>query len=129
MGLDNYYTERLIEQVRAEFGADFWGFWMLGGMSGGGMGFMFAPARKAEAQERLQRDHVRDEDANLQPRCPFAMEPVVYDFRASTKTAPSPTCSPARTALMPEGYYTLTAPAAAAADRRNAAAAAPRGTR
>src|SRR5205814_1060698 len=27
-----HYTERLIEQVRAEFGADFWGFWMLGGM-------------------------------------------------------------------------------------------------
>ena len=27
---------------------------MLGGMSGGGMGFIFAPARKTEAQERLQ---------------------------------------------------------------------------
>ena len=40
----NLYTETLIEQVRAEFGADFWGFWMLGGMSGGGMGFIFAPA-------------------------------------------------------------------------------------
>ncbi len=49
-----YYTERLIEQVRAEFGEDFWGFWMLGGMSGGGMGFIFAPARKPEAQKRLQ---------------------------------------------------------------------------
>jgi hypothetical protein len=32
----NYYTERLIERVSAEFGEDFWGFWMLGGMSGGG---------------------------------------------------------------------------------------------
>src|SRR6185369_3497791 len=49
----NYYTERLILRVSAEFGEDFWGFWMLGGMSGGGMGFIFAPARKAQAQERL----------------------------------------------------------------------------
>ena len=35
------------------FGKAFWGFWMLGGMSGGGMGFIFDPARKAEAQNRL----------------------------------------------------------------------------
>ena len=35
-------------------GDDFWGFWMLGGMSGGGMGFLFAPRAKARAQERLQ---------------------------------------------------------------------------
>ncbi len=26
---------------------DFWGFWMLGGMSGGGMGFIFAPGTQA----------------------------------------------------------------------------------
>src|SRR5690606_13986741 len=38
-----FYTERLIDQVRAEFGERFWGFWMLGGMSGGGMGFIFDP--------------------------------------------------------------------------------------
>ena len=31
----NLYTETLIERVKAEFGDDFWGFWMLGGMSGG----------------------------------------------------------------------------------------------
>src|SRR5437870_2917580 len=49
-----YYTERLIDQARAEFGKDFWGFWMLGGMSGGGMGFIFSPQRKAEAQDRMQ---------------------------------------------------------------------------
>ena len=45
----NLYTETLIDRARAEFGEDFWGFWMLGGMSGGGMGFMFAP------DERLRR--------------------------------------------------------------------------
>ena len=34
-------------------GDDFWGFWMLGGMSGGGMGFIFEPEHRARAQERL----------------------------------------------------------------------------
>ena len=36
----NEYTEAIIEQVDEEFGNDFWGFWMLGGMAGGGMGFL-----------------------------------------------------------------------------------------
>ena len=108
-----YYTERLIEQVSAEFGKDFWGFWMLGGMSGGGMGFMFAPARKAEAQERMKAI-MSATKAELAASLPFAMEPVVYDFRinengtfadlltAGDKTAPFP--------LMPKGYYLLLAP-------------------
>ena len=50
----NYYTERLIERTQSHFGGDFWGFWMLGGMAGGGMGFLVAPRRKAEAQDFLQ---------------------------------------------------------------------------
>ena len=76
----NLYTETLIEQVRQEFGADFWGFWMLGGMSGGGMGFIFAPERKAEAQERLAGRSCRETRRKLEHALPFAMEPVVYDF-------------------------------------------------
>ena len=32
----NLYTETLISRVRERFGDKFWGFWMLGGMSGGG---------------------------------------------------------------------------------------------
>ena len=39
----NEYAEAIIEQVDEEFGNDFWGFWMFGGMAGGGMGFLFAP--------------------------------------------------------------------------------------
>ncbi|MEI6874806.1 MAG: UTP--glucose-1-phosphate uridylyltransferase, partial [Spirochaetota bacterium] len=35
--VSNLFTERLIAETRERFGADFWGFWMLGGMSGGGM--------------------------------------------------------------------------------------------
>ena len=57
----NLYTETLIRRARAEMGADFWGFWMLGGMSGGGMGFIFEPSAKAKARERLQEYHARDQ--------------------------------------------------------------------
>src|SRR5690606_30199099 len=77
--VSNRYTERLIAETRAAFGEDFWGFWMLGGMSGGGMGFIFAPHRKAEGQARLLKIMLaakRDLEASL----PFAMDPVVYDF-------------------------------------------------
>jgi hypothetical protein len=71
-----HYTERLIEQVRNEFGEDFWGFWMLGGMSGGGMGFIFAPRQKEAAQTRLH-EIMTATKAELQNALPFAMEPVV----------------------------------------------------
>ncbi len=104
----NFYTERLIGQVTAEFGADFWGFWMLGGMSGGGMGFIFAPARKAQAQARLQAimsATKRDLAASL----PFAMEPVVYDFRIN-EHGTSASLLAGSSALMPKGYYVLLAP-------------------
>ena len=47
--VSNRYTELIIERTREAFGDDCWGFWMLGGMSGGGMGFIFAPHRRAEA--------------------------------------------------------------------------------
>jgi hypothetical protein len=74
-----YYTETLIKGVKEKFAGDFWGFWMLGGMSGGGMGFIFAPGRKAEAQKFLQ-ETMSATKRELQNALPFAMEPVVYDF-------------------------------------------------
>jgi hypothetical protein len=104
----NYYTERLIERVGAEFGEDFWGFWMLGGMSGGGMGFIFAPDRKAEAQERLAAI-MGEEKRALAASLPFAMEPVVYDFRINGDGTSADLLS-GDAALMPKGYYLLLAP-------------------
>ena len=74
-----FFTERVIDQVRSEFGDDFWGFWMLGGMSGGGMGFIFAPERKSEASRRLAVILLGAKQA-LENSLPFAMDPVVYDF-------------------------------------------------
>ena len=75
----NAFTESLIATVREEFGSDFWGFWMLGGMAGGGMGFIFDPKRKTEAQKRLQ-EIMSQTKRELEHALPFAMEPVVYDF-------------------------------------------------
>lgn len=111
-----YYTERLIEQVRAEFGADFWGFWMLGGMSGGGMGFIFAPARKAQAQRRLQ-EIMSETKRELQHALPFAMEPVVYDF-AINENGTFADLLAGGNALMPSGYYALTVPELLRQDQR-----------
>ncbi|WCJ61229.1 UTP--glucose-1-phosphate uridylyltransferase [Fontisphaera persica] len=104
----NYYTETLISRVAADFGRDFWGFWMLGGMSGGGMGFIFAPEQKARAQERLQAimSATRRE---LAAALPFAMEPVVYDFAINERGTWAELLQGAE-ALMPSGYYTLTVP-------------------
>jgi hypothetical protein len=111
----NYFTETLLERVRAEFGAAFWGFWMLGGMSGGGMGFIFAPARKAEAQQRLQR-LMSEAKAQLEHALPFAMEPVVYDFAINERGTFADLLSDT-SALMPPAYYTLVVPPLLRLDR------------
>ncbi len=112
----NRYTEALIEQTRATFGADFWGFWMLGGMSGGGMGFIFDPKRKAEAQERLQ-ETMSATRRRLEHAVPFAMEPVVYDFAINERGTYADLLA-GDAALLPPGYYALLAPALLRADPR-----------
>ncbi len=57
----NLYTERLIHEARARYGKDFWGFWMMGGMAGGGMGFIFDPAVKAARPSRHADDYAGDQ--------------------------------------------------------------------
>jgi hypothetical protein len=102
------YTNTLIDRARKEFGNDFWGFWMLGGMSGGGMGFLFNPDRKAQAQVRMQAI-MSETRRQMERSVPFAMEPVVYDFAINELgTRAALLCSDK--ALMPEGYYTLQVP-------------------
>ncbi len=104
----NLYTETLIERVKEEMRADFWGFWMLGGMSGGGMGFIFDPRRKAQAQDRLH-SIMLDTKRRLERGVPFAMEPVVYNFAINDQGS----CAQLLTGgagLMPPAYYTQTIP-------------------
>ncbi len=104
----NLYTESLIQKVRADFGAGFWGFWMLGGMSGGGMGFIFDPRRKDAAQERLPELMAATKE-RLQHSLPFAMDPVVYDFSINERGTYGDLLSGAE-ALLPSGYYALIVP-------------------
>jgi hypothetical protein len=104
----NCYTETLIDKVRREFAADFWGFWMLGGMSGGGMGFIFAPAQRQKAQDRLQA--IMDETkGELASALPFAMEPVVYDFAINERGTWADLLA-GNDALLPPTYYALVVP-------------------
>jgi len=113
----NLYTETLIRRVREEFGDDFHGFWMLGGMSGGGMGFIFNPRRKAEAQERLAAIMTLTK-RELEDALPFAMHPVVYDFAINTDGTKADLLT-GGDALMPPGYYALTVPQLLRRDARS----------
>ncbi|HZO88330.1 MAG TPA: UTP--glucose-1-phosphate uridylyltransferase [Chthonomonadaceae bacterium] len=117
----NLYTETLISEVGQVFGEDFWGFWMLGGMSGGGMGFIFAPHRKAEAQERLQRI-MSGARKRFENALPFAMEPVVYDF-AINERGTYAQLLPGDAAPLPPDYYAQTVPHLVRLDPRRLTAA------
>jgi hypothetical protein len=104
----NYYTETLVDRVRRHFRDDFWGFWMLGGMSGGGMGFIVAPERKPEAQEYLQ-ETMSVAKRDLEDSLPFAMEPVVYDFAINPHGTVADLLQGGE-AMMPPTYYAMQAP-------------------
>jgi len=111
------YTETLIRQVAEEFGSRFWGFWMMGGMSGGGMGFMFDPAVKPQAQARLQ-EIMSAAKRRLEAAVPFAMEPVVYDFAINERGTFAELLT-GEQALMPAGYYAQTVPAMVRHEQRS----------
>jgi hypothetical protein len=115
---NNLYTVTLIERTRQVFGEQFWGFWMLGGMSGGGMGFIFDPAARARGQEFLL-GAMLEAKRELEHALPFAMDPVVYDFsinqdgtHAELLTSDFELTSGVSRleALMPPAYYTLLIP-------------------
>ena len=114
----NLYTDRLIEQARAEFGEHFWGFWMLGGMSGGGMGFLFDPRFKTAAKVRMQ-EIMDATKGRMEDAVPFAMQPVVYDFAINERGTCAELLGPpdvttqrpeGTAALLPADYYRLTVP-------------------
>jgi hypothetical protein len=113
---NNLFTETLIQEVRTAFGPDFWGFWMLGGMSGGGMGFIFDPARRAEAQERLG-EIMGDVSHRLAGGVPFAMHPVVYDFSINERGTFAQLLADDNAAL-PDRYYNLMLPAVLRKDQQ-----------
>jgi hypothetical protein len=116
----NLFTESLIREARAAFGPAFWGFWMLGGMSGGGMGFIFDPASKAEAQKRLS-ELMCDTSDRLAGGVPFAMQPVVYDFSINERGTFARLLDE-QSALLPDRYYNLILPAVLRKDQHSLSA-------
>lgn len=104
----NAFTETIIREARAAMGGDFWGFLMLGGMSGGGMAFFVAPHRHEEFQERIGAIMSRAK-RSLEDALPFAMEPVVYDFRINPRGTFA-SLDAGESAMMPPRYYTLLVP-------------------
>lgn len=101
----NHFTETLIKRAEEEFGDDFWGFWMLGGMSGGGMGFIVDPKRKAEALDRMKEIMIQTK-RELENALPFAMDPVVYDFGINAHGSFAHLFE-GEEAVLPPGYYQL----------------------
>ncbi len=114
---NNAYTETLVDTVRDAFGDDFWGFWMLGGMSGGGMGFIFDPSRCAEAKDFLVRIMAETKE-ELATALPFAMDPVVYDFSINDVGTDARLLT-GKEAVMTAGYTALQSPRDQTADPEN----------
>ncbi len=104
----NAYTERLIAEARAALGDKFRGFVMLGGMSGGGMGFFVDPAVKAQARTTLLEIMTRTKRA-LESALPFAMDPVVYDFEINENGSFATLRTGGAAMLSPE-YYLMMVP-------------------
>ena len=100
------YTERLIQECESKYGDQFHGFWMLGGMSGGGMGFIFDPAVREQAAEWLQQ-MMLDVKHEMQDRVAFAMDPVVYDFEINDNGTFAELCNGLD---LPAGYFPLIVP-------------------
>ncbi len=104
----NIYTETLIQEVQKKFEKKFWGFWMMGGMSGGGMGFIFDPGVRNRAQDWLQ-ETLSNTKKVYERAIPFAMEPVVYDFSINDSGSACTVLEGSK-AMLPQQYYILMSP-------------------
>ncbi|MCH2201401.1 MAG: UTP--glucose-1-phosphate uridylyltransferase [Fuerstiella sp.] len=102
----NAYTEKIITRCKTEYGRKFHGFWMLGGMAGGGMGFIFDPAVRDQASIWLQKTMLEIKET-MQESVPFAMDPVVYDFAINDRGTSAELQS---SDDMPDGYAALIIP-------------------
>ena len=120
----NLFTDELISSTHEKYGEDFWGFWMLGGMSGGGMGFMFDPKLKVDAQIWIQKEMLRLK-SEMENSLPFAMDPVVYDFEINDKGSWAEFVEDNR---MPESYHLLVTPNRIRMEPRGVVAIDPIGT-
>ncbi|MFT2009335.1 UTP--glucose-1-phosphate uridylyltransferase [Pontibacter sp. 13R65] len=100
-----HFTEQIIAKAKKKFSSDYYGFLMLGGMSGGGMGMFVNPARYEEYKLGVL-DLLRETKAELSDSLPFAMEPVVYNWSINNKGTWA-NLQDGNEALMPEQYYAI----------------------
>lgn len=98
-----YFTEQLIAKAKKQFGDDYYGFLMLGGMSGGGMGMFVNPAQYEDYKVKVL-ELLRQTKNELSDSLPFAMEPVVYNWSINPRGSWS-SLHEGADALMPEQYY------------------------
>jgi len=101
----NAFTEALIEAVGAALGEDYWGFWMLGGMSGGGMGLIVDPDRQEEAKSIIA-DCLKNLKSRYASSLPFAIDPVIYDFSINEQGS----WAQFGQQTLPKAYYDLRLP-------------------
>lgn len=105
----NRYTEAIIREARRCAGNDFHGFLMLGGMSGGGMGFFVAPARQPAFRDEILAI-MQGAQTELADMLPFAIEPLVYEFRINDRGSVAE-LRQGDEAVMPPRYYAVQVPA------------------
>jgi UDP-N-acetylglucosamine pyrophosphorylase len=104
----NHFTETIIAKAKKMFGEDYWGFLMLGGMSGGGMGMFVNPDIFPDAKDKILQILKETKDS-MDDFLPFAMNPVVYNFSINRQGSVAKLLVKNK-ALLPEGYYSLHIP-------------------
>jgi hypothetical protein len=100
-----YFTEQIIAKAKKRFGDSYYGFLMLGGMSGGGMG-MFVDPDKCEEYKAAVLDILQETKSELSDSLPFAMQPVVYNWSINQKGTWGNLLHGSE-AMMPEQYYAI----------------------
>ena len=77
--VNNAFTEELINRAKEYFKDDYWGFLMLGGMSGGGMAFIVNPKIKTIFKNKIA-EIMSELKQKYNSSLPFIIDPAVYDF-------------------------------------------------
>jgi hypothetical protein len=82
--VNNAFTMALINKIKSVLKDNYWGFLMLGGMSGGGMAFIVNPELKEYCKNRIV-DIMSDVKEQYRYALPFIIDPVAYDFAINHK--------------------------------------------
>ncbi len=97
------FTETIIKKAKNALGDKYFGFLMLGGMSGGGMGIFVDPSIHSKAKDIILKILLETQE-EMKHELPFAMKPVVYNFSINNEGTLSSLLKNEK-ALMPSAYY------------------------